>query len=164
MRKNEGINDLPIGKRIVKSTGRTGITRMGTLHSGLAAPGSRISMSSANESGRGDDHETRLSELDAQGHDHGPGDSRRRTGGGKRGCRRIAAALGPDGKASCRSGPGPGRCGLPGGGGMEPVRPGDVFLRGRAAAVPADRGGRRRIHRRFRRAAWAWMWDAAAGR
>ena len=104
-------------------------------------------MSSADESGRGDDHEARLSELDAQGHDRGAGNRRQRTGGGKRGCSLVAAALGPDVKASCRSSPGPGRCGLPCGGGMEPVRPGDVFLRGRAAAVPADRGGRRRIHR-----------------
>ena len=75
-------------------------------------------MSSADESGRGDDHEARLSELDAQGHDRGAGNRRRRTGGGKRGCSQITAAYGPDGKASCRSGPGPGRCGMSGGGGV----------------------------------------------
>ena len=51
-------------------------------------------MSSADESGRGDDHEARLSELDAQGHDRGAGNRRRRTGGGKRGCSLVAAALG----------------------------------------------------------------------
>lgn len=89
-------------------------------------------MSSADESGRGDDHEARLSELDAQGHERGAGNRHRRTGGGKRGCSQITAAHGPDGKASCRSSPGPGRCGMSGGGGVEPVRPGDVFLRGRA--------------------------------
>ena len=72
-------------------------------------------MSSADESGRGDDHEARLSELDAQGHDRGAGNRRRRTGGGKRGCSQITAAHGPDGKASCRSSPGPGRCGMSGG-------------------------------------------------
>ena len=51
-------------------------------------------MDTEDESGRGDDHEARLSELDAQGHDRGPGDRRRRTGGGKRGCSQITAALG----------------------------------------------------------------------
>ena len=56
-------------------------------------------MSSADESGRGDDHEARLSELDAQGHDRGAGNRHRRTGGGKRGCSQITAAHGPDGKA-----------------------------------------------------------------
>ena len=75
-------------------------------------------MSSADESGRGDDHEARLSELDAQGHDRGAGNRHRRTGGGKRGCSQITAAHGPDGKASCRSSPGPGRCGMSGGGGV----------------------------------------------
>ena len=39
-------------------------------------------MSSADESGRGDDHEARLSELDAQGHDRGAGNRHRRTGSG----------------------------------------------------------------------------------
>ena len=49
---------------------------------------------------------------------------------------RITVAHGPDGKASCRSSPGPGRCGMSGGGGVEPVRPGDVFLRGAGGSCP----------------------------
>lgn len=65
---------------------------------------------------------------------------------GKRGCSQITAALGPDVKASCRSSPGPGRCGMSGGGGVEPVRRAMFSYEGGRQLSRQIIGGRRLIH------------------